>query len=41
MLNLLGSHDTARPMTIVAQHNGGANAHTFESLKLMIVMQFA
>jgi cyclomaltodextrinase / maltogenic alpha-amylase / neopullulanase len=41
MLNLLGSHDTARPMSIVAQHNGGANAHAFESLKLMITMQFA
>ena len=40
MLNLLGSHDTARPMTIVAKHNGGANAHAFESLKLMIAMQF-
>jgi len=40
MLNLLGSHDTARPMTVVAKHNGGANAHAFESLKLMIAMQF-
>lgn len=41
MLNLLGSHDTARPMTIVAKHNGGADAHAFESLKLMVAMQFA
>jgi glycosidase len=40
MLNLLGSHDTERPMTVVAKHNGGADAHAFESLKLMIAMQF-
>ncbi len=40
MLNLLGSHDTPRPLTVVAKHNGGANAHAFESLKLMVTMQF-
>lgn len=41
MLNLLGSHDTARPLTVVAKHNGGANTHAFEQLKLMVALQFA
>jgi glycosidase len=40
MLNLLGSHDTKRPLTVVANHNGGANAHAFEALRLMVAMQF-
>jgi len=40
MLNLLGSHDTARPLTVAARHNGGAGAHAFQSLKLMVAMQF-
>ena len=38
MLNLLGSHDTARPMTVV--HRRGGGSHALESLKLMAAMQF-
>lgn len=38
MLNLLGSHDTARPMTVVHQREG--SSHALESLKLMAAMQF-
>jgi glycosidase len=38
MLNLLGSHDTARPMTVVHRRDGGS--HALESLKLMAAMQF-
>ena len=37
MLNLLGSHDTARPMTVVRSRD---QAHALESLKLMVAMQF-
>jgi len=36
-LNLLGSHDTARPMTVVRRHDQG---RALESLKLMVAMQF-
>jgi len=38
MLNLLGSHDTARPMTVVHRRDQGS--HALESLKLMAAMQF-
>ena len=38
MLNLLGSHDTARPMTVVHRRDEGS--HALESLKLMAAMQF-
>ena len=37
MLNLLGSHDTARPMTVVRRRD---QARALESLKLMVAMQF-
>jgi glycosidase len=37
MLNLLGSHDTARPMTVVRRRDQG---RALESLKLMVAMQF-
>jgi cyclomaltodextrinase / maltogenic alpha-amylase / neopullulanase len=39
MLNLLGSHDTSRPMT-VAMERGKSPARALESLKLMAAMQF-
>ncbi|MDS4019117.1 MAG: alpha-amylase family glycosyl hydrolase [Candidatus Competibacter sp.] len=39
MLNLLGNHDTARPMTVVHRRDGGS--HALESLKLMAATQFA
>jgi len=38
MLNLLGSHDTARPMTVVRRRDD--TRHALESLKLMVAMQF-
>lgn len=37
MLNLLGSHDTARPMTVARRRD---QARALESLKLMVAMQF-
>jgi len=37
MLNLLGSHDTVRPMTVVRRRD---QARALESLKLMVAMQF-
>jgi glycosidase len=39
MLNLLGSHDTVRPMTIARWRDSDAR-HALESLKLMAAMQF-
>jgi cyclomaltodextrinase len=41
MLNLLGSHDTARPMTVALNRAGGSPGFAMESLKLMATLQFS